>query len=77
MSIQENIAGGQRVASGYVDYWTGTTWQRLQNFTTVGYKRLLRFPAVTASRIRITFSSISGPVQLAEVGVFKASAGEE
>ncbi len=77
VSIQENIAGGQRVASGYVDYWTGTTWQRLQNFTTVGYKRLLRFPAVTASRIRITFSNISGPVQLAEVGVFKASAGEE
>ena len=75
--IQENIANGQRVASGHVDYWTGTTWQRLQPFTTVGYKRLLRFPAVTASRIRITFSNISGPVQLAEVGAYKASVGEE
>ena len=77
LAIQENIASGQRVASGYVDYWTGTGWQRLQSFTTVGYKRLLRFPAVTASRIRITFSNISKPVQLAEVGVYKASAGEE
>ncbi len=75
--IQENIASGQRVASGYVDYWTGTIWQRLQNFTTVGHKRLLRFPAITAPRIRITFSNISGPVQLAEVGAYKASAGEE
>lgn len=77
ISIQENITNGQRVASGYVDYWTGTAWQRLQAFTTVGYKRLLRFPPVQSSRIRITFSNISGPVQLAEVGAYKASAGEE
>lgn len=77
ISIQENIANGQRIASGRVEYWNGTDWQPLQTFTTVGYKRLLRFPAVRSSRIRLMVTNASGPVQLAEVGVYKASAGEE
>ena len=75
--IQENIANGQRIASGRVEYWNGTNWQALQTFTTVGYKRLLRFPAVRSSCIRLMVTNAGGPVQLAEVGVYKASAGEE
>ncbi len=75
--IQENIANGQRVTGGRVEVWNGTDWQSLAQFTTVGYKRLLRFPAVKAARIRLLFSTLSGPVELAEVGAFKASAGEE
>jgi alpha-L-fucosidase len=74
--LQENIASGQRIAAGRVEVWTGTDWQPLQSFATVGYKRLLRFPAIRASRIRLTITNANGPVQLAEVGVFKASAGE-
>lgn len=74
--VQENIANGQRIASGRVEYWNGTNWQPLQTFTTVGYKRLLRFPAVRSSRIRLTVTNANGPVQLAEVGAYKASAGE-
>ncbi|SFD30873.1 alpha-L-fucosidase [Spirosoma endophyticum] len=76
ISIQENIANGQRVASGRVEYWDGTNWKSLQTFTTVGYKRLLRFPAVQSNRIRLTLTNTNGPVELAEVGVFKASARE-
>ena len=76
ISIQENITNGQRVASGRVEYWNGTDWQPLQTFTTVGYKRLLRFPAVKASKLRLVFTTTNGPVELAEVGVYKASAGE-
>nr|WP_235985427.1 alpha-L-fucosidase [Spirosoma utsteinense] len=75
--IQENIANGQRIASGRVEYWNGTEWQSIQTFTTVGHKRLLRFPAVRSSLIRLMVTNASGPVQLAEVGVYKASAGEE
>ena len=76
ISIQENIANGQRVASGRVEYWDGTNWKSLQTFTTVGYKRLLRFPAVQSNRIRLTLTNTNGSVELAEVGVFKASARE-
>jgi alpha-L-fucosidase len=76
MSIQENIATGQRVASGRIEYWNGTDWQPLQTFTTVGYKRLMRFPEVKSSKLRLFITNANGPVQLAEVGVFKASARE-
>ncbi|GAB3955625.1 hypothetical protein GCM10028805_43630 [Spirosoma harenae] len=73
ISIQENIANGQRIASGRVEYWDGSDWQPLQTFTTVGYKRLLRFPAVKSSRLRLFITNSNGPVELAEVGVYKAS----
>lgn len=75
--LQENIANGQHIAAGRVEYWTGSEWKLLQNFTTVGYKRLMRFPAVRSSRIRLMITNANGPVQLAEAGVYKASAGEE
>lgn len=77
LMIQENIANGQRVTGGKVEVWTGADWQPLAQFTTVGYKRLLRFSAVKASRIRLTFTTLDGSLELAEVGAFKASAGEE
>lgn len=76
IAIQENIANGQRVASGRVEYWNGTDWKPLQPFTTVGYKRLLRFPAITSAKLRLFITNANGPVQLAEVGVYKASARE-
>ena len=76
IAIQENIANGQRVASGRVEYWNGTDWKPLQTFTTVGYKRLLRFPAITTTKLRLFITNANGPVQLAEVGVYKASVRE-
>jgi alpha-L-fucosidase len=77
ISLQENIANGQQIIDGKVEYWDGRTWQLLKTFTTVGYKRLLRFPAVRASKLRITVTNAKGPVQLAEVGAYKAAAGDE
>jgi alpha-L-fucosidase len=77
ISIQENIANGQRIASGRVEYWNGSDWRPIQSFTTVGYKRLLRFPAVKSSKLRLFITNANGPVELAEVGVYKASSGEE
>ncbi|MBO0936975.1 alpha-L-fucosidase [Fibrella sp. HMF5335] len=76
ISLQENIADGQQIIDGKVEYWDGKTWQLIKPFTTVGYKRLLRFPAVRSSMIRVTITNAKGPVELAEVGVYKASAGE-
>ena len=81
ISIQENIANGQQIVGGKIEYWTGTDWKPLSTFTTVGHKRLLRFPAVKAAKIRLTITEAKGgpsprPVQVAEIGVFKASAGE-
>ena len=74
--IQEDIANGQHIASGRVEYWNGTSWQLIQAFSTVGYKRLLRFPAIRSSRIRLTVTNANGLALVSEVGVYKASAGE-
>jgi len=74
--FQENIATGQRVTEALFEYWDGSSWQTISSFTTIGHKRLLRFDPVTTSKIRFTVIKAKAPVQLAEVGFFKASAKE-
>lgn len=75
--VQENIAEGQRIAEAQLEYWDGSAWKLIKNFTTVGYKRLLRFDAVTASKLRLTVLRALAPAQIAEVGVYKASIKEK
>jgi len=74
--LQENIATGQRIIKALMEYWDGKTWVKLDEFTTVGYKRLLRFNIHTVQKIRLTILASKDTVQLAEIGFFKASAME-
>ena len=77
ISIQENITKGQSIERAHLEYWNGTDWHLIQAFTTVGYKRLLRFEAVTAQKVRLTVLEAKTPkVFVAEIGVFKASPRE-
>ncbi len=75
--LQENIANGQRIIDAKLEYQDGDAWKPLATFTTVGYKRLLRFAPVTTSRVRLTITHAKAPVELAEMGLFKASAREK
>jgi alpha-L-fucosidase len=74
--LQENIANGQRVAEALIEYFDGNEWNEVSQFTTIGHKRLLRFAPVAATRLRFTVLNAKGPVQLAELGLYKASAKE-
>lgn len=74
--LQENVAHGQRQAAGKLEYWDGQQWQLLSEFTTIGYKRLLRVPPVTTTKVRFTVSKAKLPVELAEIGFYKASSRE-
>ena len=74
--LQENIANGQKIKSGLVEYWDGNAWEKLSSFTTVGYKRLIRSKQVETAKVRMTITATKGPVQLAEIGFFKASLRE-
>lgn len=53
--IQEAIALGQRVQAWTVEAEIDGRWTPLTSGTTIGYKRIATFPAVTASRVRVTF----------------------
>jgi alpha-L-fucosidase len=75
--LQENIATGQRVENGVLEFQDGNGWKTLMTFTTVGYKRLLRFKPVTVQKMRLIISGAKDTVQLSEIGFFKASSREQ
>ena len=74
--LQENIATGQRIENARFEYWDGKIWKSLIAFTTVRYKRLLRFKPVILQRVRLIISAAKEKVQLSEIGFFKASSLE-
>ena len=51
--IQEYITLGQRIESFSIEAWDGEKWNKISEGTTIGYKRILRFPLVVASRVRL------------------------
>lgn len=51
--VQEAVELGQRVQAYHVEHLDGATWQTAVSGTTVGVKRLDRFPAITARRVRL------------------------
>jgi alpha-L-fucosidase len=73
--LQENINNGQSIKSGLLEYWDGENWQKISSFSTIGYKRLLRFQPVSCKKIRFTITGAKNKdqIELAEIGIFKAS----
>lgn len=74
--LQEDIRKGQRIERFRVEYKDPhkNEWQPLVRGTTVGYKRIFRFPAVEGNALRIIIeSSRTNPI-LAEVGLYKEAA---
>ena len=51
--LAEHTASGQRVEEFVLEAWAGGRWKEFARGTTIGYKRLLRFDDVTASRVRL------------------------
>jgi len=69
--LQENIVIGQRVEKFALEYWTGNNWEKVTEGTTIGYKRLLRFPAVTAQKVRLKIESSRLNPALSTIGLYK------
>jgi len=68
--LQENIRAGQRISSFTFDVLMGADWKEVARGTTVGYKRLLRFPTIAASRVRVRILASRLSPTLAEFGLF-------
>ncbi|MBC7567057.1 MAG: alpha-L-fucosidase [Pedobacter sp.] len=71
--LQEYLELGQRVKEFYILYWDGKKYRILGDHTTIGHKRILSFPTITSSKIKIGFPEIHGinPV-LSEIGIYRA-----
>jgi alpha-L-fucosidase len=70
--IQEYIPLGQRVAAFNVEYYDmdQERWEPLTAGTTIGYRRILRFPAVTTDRIRINVTEALACPVLNGIGLY-------
>lgn len=56
--LQEAIAAySERVEQHQVEAWIDNKWQKIAEATNIGYKRILRFPEVTTSKLRLTILS--------------------
>jgi len=70
--VQEYIRLGQRVKSFAVEAWVNGSWKELAKATTIGYKRILRFPSVTATQLRFTVTDAKACPVIAAMAVYDA-----
>jgi len=70
--LQENIIRGQRIEKFHLECWDGKEWNTFANGTTIGYKRLLRFPEVTTGKIKIVIDECRTNPTLSSFGLYKA-----
>jgi alpha-L-fucosidase len=70
LSLQENISVGQRVEKFVFEYWENGEWKKATEGTTIGFKRLLEFSTITASKVRLRILSARMQPALAEIGLY-------
>lgn len=78
LMLGEYIPLGQRVKVFAVEYYDGRQWQPVnaqEQTTTVGYKRLLRFPTVRSKQLRVRFLDSRGPLCINAAALYYAPHG--
>lgn len=75
--LQENISSGQRVEKFEVEVWKDGSWEKAGEGTTVGYKRMVRFPETEADSVRITLNESRLEAQITQVAAYYAAPLED
>ncbi|MDJ1505353.1 alpha-L-fucosidase [Xanthocytophaga agilis] len=70
--LQEPIALGQRVKSFVVEALVNGQWKEIAKETTIGYKRILRFPTVEATQLKLTIDDAKACPLISNLEVYKA-----
>lgn len=70
--LQEYIPLGQRVKNFIVEAEVDGQWREIDGQTTIGYKRILRFDTVKASKIRVNFLDAKGPLAISNIELYRA-----
>lgn len=71
--LQEPIRLGQRISKFNLQAEVNGNWQAIAQGTTIGYKRLLRVDAVTATKIKIQLLEANNAPALSNFALFKAA----
>ena len=69
--LQENIRLGQRVKKFSVQIWSNGKFENVAQATTIGYKRILRFPAVKTSKIKINIEQSKAAPTISTLEIYK------
>ncbi|NOR75924.1 MAG: alpha-L-fucosidase, partial [Draconibacterium sp.] len=69
---QENIRLGQRIKKFTVEVFVDNEWKEIASETTIGYKRILRFENVTASKLKLNIIDSKASPVISNVEVYKA-----
>lgn len=70
--LQEDITKGQRVEAFTIEALTDKGWEEIGKGTTIGYKRLLRFPAIKAIKLKVKIDECRLTAHLTQVGAYYA-----
>jgi alpha-L-fucosidase len=70
--VQEYIRLGQRVKAFSVEALVDGNWKELAAGTTIGYKRILRFPIVNATQVRINITDSKSCPVISNIGIYNA-----
>lgn len=69
---QEYIRLGQRVKAFTVEALVDGNWKELAKATTIGYKRILRFPTVEATQLRFSITDSKSCPVISNAGIYNA-----
>lgn len=70
--VQEYIRLGQRVKAFTVEALVDGSWKELAKATTIGYKRILRFPVVKATQVRFNITDSKSCPVISNLGIYNA-----
>ncbi|WP_165372206.1 alpha-L-fucosidase [Emticicia agri] len=69
--VQEPIWLGQRVRAFSVEALMDDNWKEIAKETTIGYKRILRFPMVKATQVRLTILDAKSNPLISNLEIYK------
>jgi alpha-L-fucosidase len=69
---QEYIRLGQRVKAFTIEALVDGDWKEIAKATTIGYKRILRFPTVNATKLRFSVTDSKACPVISNIGVYDA-----
>jgi alpha-L-fucosidase len=70
--VQEYIPLGQRVKSFTIEAWVNNEWKQIAKETTIGYKRILRFPTVVATKLRLNITDAKDCPLISTIEIYNA-----